>query len=214
MLSPEGKGVTAVHAPITVYPSPFPESAMANALAVQTAFDELMVPFTDNEKWLEDLLLSMCEFFFFFSRSLAYRQCLLEDHLFNWSKQVFSFFFFLPDPRQRGESAFKLDSDFTGSCGNHIWRSRPPASLSTWRLVSSYRITLSTNTPRAIKVALPSSKLSSTLSRFHLVLCLAEFLSCIHNSFRKRHLRRDWQAHWAVSIRLDSLAFRRFGSCP
>lgn len=56
MLSPEGKGVTAVHAPITVYPSPFPKSAMANALAVQTAFNELYVRVADNEKWLEESL--------------------------------------------------------------------------------------------------------------------------------------------------------------
>lgn len=56
MLSPEGKGVTAVHAPVTIYPSPFPKSAMINALAVQTAFNELYANVANNEEWLKESL--------------------------------------------------------------------------------------------------------------------------------------------------------------
>lgn len=52
----EGRAVTAVHAPVTVYPSPFPKSGMANALTVQKAFNELYARVANDEKWLSESL--------------------------------------------------------------------------------------------------------------------------------------------------------------
>lgn len=56
MLTPEGEGVTAVHAPVTVYPSPFPKSGMVNALTVQKAFNELYARVANDEEWLRESL--------------------------------------------------------------------------------------------------------------------------------------------------------------
>lgn len=56
MLTPEGKGVTAVHAPVTVYPSPFPKSGFESALEVQKSFNELYATVSDNVEWLTDAL--------------------------------------------------------------------------------------------------------------------------------------------------------------
>lgn len=56
MLTPEGKGVTAVHAPVTVYPSPFPRSGFESALNVQTTFNELYANVSDNTEWLTEAL--------------------------------------------------------------------------------------------------------------------------------------------------------------
>lgn len=52
----ESDGVTAVHAPVTVYPSPFPKSAMANALTVQQSFNELYARVSNEEEWLRESL--------------------------------------------------------------------------------------------------------------------------------------------------------------
>lgn len=56
MLTPEGNGVTAVHAPVTVYPSPFPKSGMTNALSVQKTFNELYAKVSNDEEWLRESL--------------------------------------------------------------------------------------------------------------------------------------------------------------
>lgn len=56
MLTAEGEGTTAVHAPVTVYPSPFPKSGMANALTVQKSFNELYSRVSNDEEWLRESL--------------------------------------------------------------------------------------------------------------------------------------------------------------
>lgn len=56
MLTPEGNGVTAVHAPVTIYPSPFPKSGMDNALSVQKTFNELYAKVSNDEEWLRESL--------------------------------------------------------------------------------------------------------------------------------------------------------------
>lgn len=56
MLTPDGEGVTTVHAPVTVYPSPFPKSGVVNALTVQKAFNEVYSRVANDEEWLRESL--------------------------------------------------------------------------------------------------------------------------------------------------------------
>lgn len=56
MLTPEGHGVTAVHAPVTVYPSPFPKSGFETALEVQKTFNKLYARVSDDKEWLTEAL--------------------------------------------------------------------------------------------------------------------------------------------------------------
>lgn len=56
LLTGENNGTTAVHAPVTVYPSPFPKSGMANALTVQKTFNELYSRVANDTEWLRKSL--------------------------------------------------------------------------------------------------------------------------------------------------------------
>lgn len=62
MLSPQGEtgnakfGSTAVHAPVTVYPSPFPKSGFQHALNVQKNFNLLYANISNDVHWLSSSL--------------------------------------------------------------------------------------------------------------------------------------------------------------
>lgn len=62
MLSPHGEtgtakfGSAAVHAPVTVYPSPFPKSGFQHALNVQKNFNLLYANISNDVDWLSSAL--------------------------------------------------------------------------------------------------------------------------------------------------------------
>lgn len=48
------KGIAAINAPVTLFPSPFPRQCFAQALGVQTAYNELYAAVSRNEAFIED----------------------------------------------------------------------------------------------------------------------------------------------------------------
>lgn len=48
------KGIAAVNAPVTLFPSPFPRQCFAQALGVQTTYNELYAAVSRNEEFIED----------------------------------------------------------------------------------------------------------------------------------------------------------------
>jgi glutathione synthase len=56
---PEGiddSGVLATTAPVTLFPSPFPESCFRQGQLLQTTFNELYAEISDDEKWIEGIM--------------------------------------------------------------------------------------------------------------------------------------------------------------
>lgn len=47
------KGITAINAPVTLFPSPFPRQCFAQGLAAQTAYNELYAAVSRNEEFIE-----------------------------------------------------------------------------------------------------------------------------------------------------------------
>lgn len=90
MLTPEGKGTTAVHAPVTVYPSPFPKSGFETALAVQKAFNQLYARVSDRTKWLKKALE---EYVFYIQERISLQLALSYFFLFFVFYLTFSFNF-------------------------------------------------------------------------------------------------------------------------
>lgn len=48
------KTVAAIPAPVTLFPSPFPRQCFAQALGVQTTYNELYAAVSRNEEFIED----------------------------------------------------------------------------------------------------------------------------------------------------------------
>ncbi|XWW96971.1 hypothetical protein V2A60_004951 [Cordyceps javanica] len=48
------KGIAAINAPVTLFPSPFPRQCFAQALGVQTTYNELYAAVSRNEEFIED----------------------------------------------------------------------------------------------------------------------------------------------------------------
>jgi glutathione synthase len=55
VIAPEAdpRGVAAVTAPVTIFPSPFPRQCFAQGKAVQTTYNELYAAVSRDEKFLE-----------------------------------------------------------------------------------------------------------------------------------------------------------------
>lgn len=47
------KGIAAINAPVTLFPSPFPRQCFAQGLAVQTTYNELYAAVSRDEKFIE-----------------------------------------------------------------------------------------------------------------------------------------------------------------
>lgn len=54
-LSPNG--ALATHAPVTLFPSPFPRSCLEEGRAVQKDYNELYARVAGNEEWLEKIIV-------------------------------------------------------------------------------------------------------------------------------------------------------------
>ena len=50
------KGVLAVNAPVTLFPSLFPKSCFEQACQVQTAYNELYASISRDEEWLGEIM--------------------------------------------------------------------------------------------------------------------------------------------------------------
>lgn len=50
------KGVLATNAPVTLFPSPFPQSLFNEAREVQKTYNKLYADITRDEKWLGDII--------------------------------------------------------------------------------------------------------------------------------------------------------------
>jgi glutathione synthase len=50
------KGVLATNAPVTLFPSPFPQSSFEEARAVQKTYNKLYADITRDEKWLGEII--------------------------------------------------------------------------------------------------------------------------------------------------------------
>lgn len=56
---PEGidsSGVLATTAPVTLFPSPFPENCFRQGKLIQTTFNELYAAISDDEDWLAEIM--------------------------------------------------------------------------------------------------------------------------------------------------------------
>lgn len=56
---PEGihaPGTLATSAPVTLFPSPFPESCFRQGKLLQTTFNELYAAISNDEEWLEEIM--------------------------------------------------------------------------------------------------------------------------------------------------------------
>jgi hypothetical protein len=49
-------GVLATNAPVTLFPSPFPQQCFDEARAVQKAYNELYAAISSNEGWLGEIM--------------------------------------------------------------------------------------------------------------------------------------------------------------
>ncbi|KAJ6780707.1 hypothetical protein PWT90_02315 [Aphanocladium album] len=54
-------GIAAINAPVTLFPSPFPRQCFAQALGVQTAYNELYAAVSRNEEFIEDTVNQVVE---------------------------------------------------------------------------------------------------------------------------------------------------------
>ncbi|CAN6641461.1 hypothetical protein TRVA0_018S02366 [Trichomonascus vanleenenianus] len=62
MMLTEGNAPTAVHAPVTVYPTPFPKAAFEKARKAQKPFNELYYSVCANEEWLVSVITDLATF--------------------------------------------------------------------------------------------------------------------------------------------------------
>lgn len=58
----EGNSSTAVHAPVTLYPTPFPKPAFNQAIAIQKLYNELYYSVCINTEWIEQILTELSGF--------------------------------------------------------------------------------------------------------------------------------------------------------
>jgi glutathione synthase len=52
----DGSGVLATTAPVTIFPSPFPETCFEQARLLQTAYNELYAAISNDEGWIEEMV--------------------------------------------------------------------------------------------------------------------------------------------------------------
>lgn len=52
----DNSGILATTAPVTLFPSPFPESCFQQGKLLQTTFNELYAAISSNEEWIEDIM--------------------------------------------------------------------------------------------------------------------------------------------------------------
>ncbi|KAM3536589.1 hypothetical protein MY4038_000044 [Beauveria bassiana] len=55
------KGIASINAPVTLFPSPFPRQCFAQALGVQTTYNELYAAVSSNEQFIEDTVNQVIE---------------------------------------------------------------------------------------------------------------------------------------------------------
>jgi glutathione synthase len=62
LLTPDAKGSTALVAPITLYPTKFPNTAFEEAISVQKTFNSLYHGVVKHEKWLLEIMKELATF--------------------------------------------------------------------------------------------------------------------------------------------------------